>query len=848
MAVSTQNTDVLTASLGRPVVLAYGKHLVGGNVILMDQSDPAKTVMFIALGEGEWDSIVDLTINDVDWDLTVPQNYQFHKGVNGQLSSTGDLTPEGQGSLYPFNLDGDQKADSMIPPGIQGVTFSRTAYLALTIPFDAFAPSATPSVIGVYQTRQVRFFNSNGVLTGTGWSDNPAWHIADILTTVRGLPDSRLDWPSFYNAAQYCAQQIDPYATGALYPRFVSNIAFTQTVSLDQALQALLSTCRGCLLDYGGLVSLRIDQPRSPVFDFTMDNIVWGTFQAYWQDTRATANRLVMTFRDTENDYQIVSQNWDHQLQQARTSRIVTAQLDLGNMPQNQAQRIGNYLLTRAIDNNLYCKLEGDKSSLAVMPGDVVRVKHDAAPWGQEPGDSLFQTFEVVQVIDNADETRDFTLQLYSDSTYSDSAYPPQSLVSTVITNRPPAPPATPNWKLSADLGGNLRLSFAIPQGADYRTGDLELLADDEIHRVQTTLAADLNDSDSTLTATYPPNPPQDGGLIIQATIANPGIGYQSGDTLGVPGGNGAGTVAVTAVDPRGVILTVAIGSTGQLYTTTNGVALTGGHGSGATVNITASPLTNDIGFNVGDYINVGVEILQITGPGVPGAPPTSATWQVQRTERMSTLNPSTAPALAGAGVYRLTNIPQIFVLPPGFSVANPTRDLSNTDQYYVVDFDPGRLRILYASLTFTGAGGASSPAELSFAYIGAFEPDVPGTLAGMRTSSGGTGTIQVPGPLATGSDLAMPLALPNGVSIGIVYAAVQLGEEPQGDDIHIQLLLNGSPIGPVGVIPAGQTGSGVFFSGAQLGGNASGGALSIDVTQVGSTTPGSDLTVYVTI
>ena len=37
MAVSTLNTDILTASLGKPVAVAYGRHVVAGNVILLEE-------------------------------------------------------------------------------------------------------------------------------------------------------------------------------------------------------------------------------------------------------------------------------------------------------------------------------------------------------------------------------------------------------------------------------------------------------------------------------------------------------------------------------------------------------------------------------------------------------------------------------------------------------------------------------------------------------------------------------------------------------------------------------------------------------------------------------------------
>src|SRR5262249_36056868 len=259
--------------------------------------------------------------------------------------------------LYPYDADGDQKADALTPPAVQGLTFSRTAYLALSIPFDVFAPGPNLDVRGVFRTRKVRIFDSEGVQTGYQYSENPAWQIADLLTVIRGLPDSRLDWASFAMAADYCDTVIDPAGDGNQVKRFVSNVAFTESVDFDQALLALLSTCRGQVLDTEGTIKLRIDQARPPIFDFDMNNVVESTFQVWYADTRAAANRLEMLFRDTENGLTVMTKLWNHEPQQERTGRVIPAKIYLGNMPQTQAERIGNYILTRMIDNNLYCSL-----------------------------------------------------------------------------------------------------------------------------------------------------------------------------------------------------------------------------------------------------------------------------------------------------------------------------------------------------------------------------------------------------------------------------------------------------------------------------------------------------------
>ncbi|MBI2815450.1 MAG: hypothetical protein HYX72_00775 [Acidobacteria bacterium] len=752
---STQNTDVLTASLGRPIVLAYGKHLVAGNVILMDQTDPEYTIAFIALGEGEWDAIEELWVDGRLMDVSTPENYQFHKGRAGELSSDGTLNPEGVGSLYPFEDDGDQMADSLTPPGVQGLTFSRTCYISLKIPQDVFAPGPGLSFQGVFRTRKVRIFNAQGVQTAYVYSENPAWQIADLLTQVRGLPDWRIDWESFAGAAAYCDETI---SSNGGNPRFVSHIAFTREVDFDQALNAILVTCRGMLRDSEGTIKLRIDQPRTALFDLTMDNIVDDSFSVQWLDTRATVNRLELGFRDPDNGLSFMTKLLNHEPQQTRTGRGIAAAVDLGNMPQHQAERIGSYLLTRAIDNNLYCRLRATQASLAVMPGDIVRVMHDASPWSSAADSPAahFETFEVLECSDNPDETRDFLLQIYRDATYPDTAGPAQNLQGATILSRAAVPPKPPNWKLWLSVTGEVVAQFAIPDGADYRSGDLTLLCDDEIHRRTTTVAVDLTNDETHL------------------------------------------------------------------------------------------DVASSVGFLVGDYVNVGTEILQITGPGARGAQPAADVWEIARGQKISEVQ----AAMTGAVVYRLSEVVEHFVLPPGYSLAHSTgeaaKTLSSIDDGYSKKFRVGNSRILHASLTMTGPGGSVTVEQNMLAVTP--EAEVWGNLPGLRANNGGVGMVQIPGPLAVGSDLAMPLILPPGVSIQAVYALMESG--PVGADVQLQLQIDDVDFGPVGVIPAQPVSgllvnSGTILYGAQQG-NVGGRRLSINVLQVGSDDPGSDLTVKV--
>lgn len=111
--------------------------------------------------------------------------------------------------------------------------------------------------------------------------------------------------------------------------------------------------------------------------------------------------------------------------------------------------------------------------------------------------------------------------------------------------------------------------------------------------------------------------------------------------------------------------------------------------------------------------------------------------------------------------------------------------------------------------------------------------PGVTGT-----TGTNGQLTLVVQGNLAVGSNMAPPISFP--VSTSVSAIAVLLGTAPAGAAVIIQLYVGGvawqAPITIAGTsqtvpIPAGNT----------IGPNL---PVRVDITQVGSTTPGTNLSV----
>ena len=403
--ITTEHLDRLTASASAPIALAYGRHVVAGNLILRDDQ-AGQSVLFVALGEGEWDSAETVWFNGVVLD---PANYHFHPGKDGETGTGG--------------VDGDQKIDLWFPASMTGLTFSRTAYLAINADDTVFAPSDDFDVRGIFTTRKVQKYDSGGSPTVFEYSANPFWCASDTL--LRSEPAGRIDWASVIAAADYA--DVTLTIDGIDYPRFECNVAFPQQENLGIVLERILSTGRGYVYDDGGKIQLRADQDRPAVHTFSNANIVRGSFRHWNRETRTAPNRLRVEFRDIENDYRLNSILIDREWHQELTGKVTEKKIDLGDTYQQQARRIGEYYITRAVDDQAMVALSGMQDCVHLQPGDPVEVEHFDAPWNG------LKKFEVIEISEAADETRELLLQEFDVNAFLDTSEPRQLVDNGVI-------------------------------------------------------------------------------------------------------------------------------------------------------------------------------------------------------------------------------------------------------------------------------------------------------------------------------------------------------------------------------------------------------------------------------
>ena len=497
----TQKIELLTGALDRPVVLAYGRHIVGGNVIFQHKhkTQDDRVTLFVALGEGEWDSPERIWVNGRQIDLNDTSIFHFHPGLEGQLGPEADPTLR------------NQLICSFFPAGFSPqLTFSRTAYAAFNLRRQVTAPGPGFDIRGIYKTTRIRQFDSAGNLTAYAYSFNPAWVALDVLLrrflfphglVNQELPPSvkdRLDFPAWKAWADFC--DTDLSINGQIVNRFESHPAFVDSTDLLRALEWLLLLGRAYLLERNAKFAPFPDQPRSPLLAAASDHIASDSLQLARRPLRSAANQFIFRYRaldsgvpcnDPRADFQPQLKEIADENHQDQVGRIIRAEIDLGNSTPERAERLAEYFTRRTrLARQLSFRLLPDTpGALDLLPGDVLTA----------PASLDYQTtqdYEVLEITDEPDGSRDLLAREFDPSVFVDTAGPQQLLLDC------PEPgggfvPNAPRQRNVLQNASFFRAGVAGQEGADrplywkeYSNagaspavpGDLEhLLADDRI-------------------------------------------------------------------------------------------------------------------------------------------------------------------------------------------------------------------------------------------------------------------------------------------------------------------------------------------------------------------------------
>lgn len=416
------------------VPLVYGTAWYEPPVVFA-RNDGNLTHFEVLLGLGEIDSIVKVIVNDVE----IPE---AREGA--------DMTGTGWYRLVTAGArSGVQNPDFQDSMGnLLGDPYGSMAVAGVAVPNRVSNGQTLPRVKVLLRGLKLEQFDAEGASLGTSFSGNPAWVLLDVLRRSGWLV-SEVDVGSFAAAAAYCGEQIlttDLYGNEISTQRYQSNLVVRSRRSAAEVVRGIRAGS-SLLLGYGsdGLLRLGVENtlalqqgskpPGSnsvnelaggwPAYEFSDGSEAFSgilrrpdgepALRLYSRGAGDTPNRLTVEFQDEYNEYQQDSLSLVDVDDVLLTGREVTAASpSLGLPSYDQATRVLELQLAKAIRGNIYVELETSVKGVSLTPGDLITVTY-----GKE-GLSR-QLFRVVRIAPGTN----FESVLVTGQWHEDAWYPP---------------------------------------------------------------------------------------------------------------------------------------------------------------------------------------------------------------------------------------------------------------------------------------------------------------------------------------------------------------------------------------------------------------------------------------
>lgn len=228
-------------------------------------------------------------------------------------------------------------------------------------------------------------------------SSNPAlqllfyllgWKINGKLALGMGLPQARIDLPSFITAANICDESVTRSAAngGGAEPRYRTNGVLSESDDRNAVVEALCAHMNAILRDSGGKLALTVlkNDLATPVASFTEDDVLNACEWDQTPDLSASFN-IVRGQRIDPSDnalYQPVDYPEVKLVSNDGIDRIDTFDLPLCES-NGQAQRLAKQRLQR----NQYqgrLRLAGKPKWWQVNVGDIIQLSHQSFGWSNK--------------------------------------------------------------------------------------------------------------------------------------------------------------------------------------------------------------------------------------------------------------------------------------------------------------------------------------------------------------------------------------------------------------------------------------------------------------------------------
>ena len=423
------------------LAIAYGQHVVAGNLVKYEYSSTPKAEMkFIsALGEGVWEGVV-------DFGGSPPPQPEVYFGGDRLVEATTATTPGFKfhpGTLSSGASDAVQGTPLFFPADPK-LTYSGTAYIEILLNEADSVEQRVDKFRGIFKCKKVDDYNSSGVVVAGGptYSTNPARVAADLLKRVGKL--SLVDWPSWVAWRDYCDTTIT-YDTVSI-KRFECHLVVLASTTIADALTAITTTTCSFWQDSGDKVVFLLPVEAAPggytpVYTFNASNC--RNVSVIANDRTSLPTGYTATFRDLNDPFMTeVTAEWIDETSESQIGRN-RVDIQLPPMHRSQAERICAYRL--ALDSKFSTDIEwiGFGGSVAVLPGDIVKITHPVLPFtnGAEANTAfvLVTNTEDLTETDGASTRRIRGRRITTEGLYSDLNYtlPANEILFNIVAEEP---------------------------------------------------------------------------------------------------------------------------------------------------------------------------------------------------------------------------------------------------------------------------------------------------------------------------------------------------------------------------------------------------------------------------
>ena len=423
------------AKYNDPAPLVYGTGWLMAPVIF-SRNDGNLTHMEVLLGSGAMQGVLKVIVNGIEIPIAV-------NGTNMTATGWYNLVTTGT-ATGAFDYDFVDSSGNPV-----GDPYGSLSVLLVVVPNSISTGTSLPTVEVLLQGLLLDQYAADGTYQGTGFTNNPAWIILDILRRANWLP-GEINLASFASAAAFCGELIqttDLNGNPESLPNFGSNLLLIRRRSAAEIVRGV-RVASGLMLRYGaeGLLelvpetTLANQSPALPDGSNAVEPLSGGWPSYEFSDATGpfsgivreddgsssvtllsrsvpeTANRMTVEFQDEDNEYQqnslSVVNAQDTALMGYEISSTSTA---LGIPNFNQASRVLALQLAKSTEGNQFIEFQTSFRALKVRPGDIITVTYAKEGLVRQP-------YRVVRLSPSINYRRITVLaQIHNDQWYSDN-------------------------------------------------------------------------------------------------------------------------------------------------------------------------------------------------------------------------------------------------------------------------------------------------------------------------------------------------------------------------------------------------------------------------------------------